>query len=242
MTSQYIQINNLNFPNDPRVMTPKVINVLRSGRYERAEVSNLHRFVHEDDSIVELGSGIGYMSYFLRKEHKVKNITCVEANPVLTDFIKQFHAANGLDGIEVVNGLAMPDSQTDLDGNTMPFYVTEPFWSSSLIEPKAFQQKVDVPLFSLSKFVAQRGATTLICDIEGGEEALFQDLDIPGVDKIYLELHQSKLRGAGIYSVFESMSRLGFFYDCRTSQNAVLLFRRLSNRDRKKLDAKAGKS
>lgn len=219
------------FPDQPEILTKQVKSALTSGRYERQEAASLHRFIGPKDKVLELGAGIGFISTILRLEHNVEHITCIEANPELVKFIKQVHKANDIKGIDVLNCLVMPDTDQSLAGKYKPFYITDPFWGSTTERPADFVKEINVPMASLSEIVQEREISTIICDIEGGEEHLFKALAIPTVQKIYMELHQPKMRGSGMFRVFESLAKLGFFYDCRSSQNSVVLFRRLGRKD-----------
>ena len=178
--------------------------------------------------VLELGAGIGFISTFLAKVLGVSHITCVEANPELCEFISCVHAANSVSNAEVRNALALSDVVEIPENNAVPFYVTNPFWSSSLIPPsKGSYNTINVPVIRLSEIVAEVEPSVIVCDIEGGEVELFEEVDLTGVKHIYMELHTRVCGGAGIVKVFESMHRCGFFYHQRVSSEGVVLFKRL---------------
>ena len=88
-------------------------------------------------------------------------------------------------------------------------------------------KEIKVPTIRLHDLVRQAEPTVIVCDIEGGEVELFEEVDLPGVRYVYMELHTRVTGGQGIRSVFESMHRAGFFYNQKVSNGDVVLFESL---------------
>jgi len=219
----------ITFPDDPQIVTPKIATKLERGTYERPESKALEFCVSEGSKLVELGAGIGFVSSLASVKHKAGHITCVEANPELCDYIRKVHSANGMTNATVINAVALGRDDAK-NCTTMPFYVTDPFWSSSLLKPaKGEAHCIDVPTVSLSHVIAEAEAETLIVDIEGGEVDLFDDVDLSPLQFIMMELHTRKTGPRGIVKVFENMHRHGFFYHQRASGDGVVLFKRYRN-------------
>lgn len=200
-------------PLDEKIIPSRVARKLRREFYETPELSSLQKFIKPSDRVLELGAGIGYISTFLAKFMDVSNITVVEANPVLCDYISDLHAKNDVTGARILNGVVLSDERDLPESGTTPFYVTDPFWSYSLRKPKnANATKIDVPVFRLSEVVADAKPTVIVCDIKGGEVDLFNSVDLTGVRYVHLELHTRITGALGVTKLFDAMHRNGFFY------------------------------
>lgn len=215
-------------PIDPKIITPKVQRKLSRDFYETPEVMGLPKFIKETDRVLELGAGIGFISTFIATQLNVRQITCIEANPVLCDFITRVHALNGVRYADVRNVVALSDSHVLPKHGTVPFYIADPFWSSSLEQrPEQSMTATDVPAVHLSDVIAEVQPTVIVCDIEGGEVDLFESVDLGNVTQIYMELHTRVSGGAGIMRVFDTMHKQGFFYHQRVSCEGLVLFKKL---------------
>ena len=93
--------NGLSFPEGSRVMTERLRTLLSRGRYAG-------RAVGRCAAIVEPDAGIGHLPTMAICHHGAVAIACIEARPVLSDCIRQMHAANGATRSRVVNAVARP--------------------------------------------------------------------------------------------------------------------------------------
>ena len=82
--------------------------------------------VREDDVVVELGAGIGFMSTLVATKRKIKAVHAFEANPQLIPYIASVHAANGVKNAHVTNAILGPEA------GSVPFYIREKFIASSM--------------------------------------------------------------------------------------------------------------
>jgi FkbM family methyltransferase len=236
--ADFLEIAGLRIPNDPAVITPPVARAIENGRYERAEMAGLRKFVKPEDRIIELGAGIGVVSAFLAREMGVKNILCIEANPSLCAFITRVHRANGIAGVEVRNAVALDDLAEARP--TATFYVREPFWASSLDGEAEYERAVEVPALRLSELIGEFRADTLIVDIEGGERDLFTFAELAGIDKVFLEIHTRKIKRIGVKMCFDALSLAGFAYDQQVSRGGLVLFRRIPKWQMEALEGETG--
>ncbi|MDE0588448.1 FkbM family methyltransferase [Halocynthiibacter sp. C4] len=210
------------------VITSRVKKKLELDFYETPEITGLSKFVRPSDTVLELGAGIGYVSTFLVKSLKVSEVVCVEANPVLCDYISELHTLNGVTNAGVLTGVMFPDDAAVPTSDTVPFFVTEPFWSSSLTKPSTKSyKKIEVPVYKLSKTIAKYEPTVLVCDIEGGEVDLFSKAELASVNYVFLELHTRVIGSRGVVKVFDDLHKLGFFYHQQVSVGGAVLFKRL---------------
>lgn len=168
-TSQaMIRSNGLSFPDDPDIMTDRLRRLLSRGNYESSESRALKTFIGANSSVVELGAGIGYISTSAVCHHQARKVTCIEANPLLCDYIRQVHQVNGVTDSTVINAIALSGPKSAATPKALPFYVAQPFWSSSMEPPANLPfEEIEVPTVSLDEVLAEAKADALICDIEG---------------------------------------------------------------------------
>jgi FkbM family methyltransferase len=213
-------LNGIRLAIDPEIMSPKMIEVIRTGHYEGAESREIARIVQPEERIVELGAGIGFIATTAMKTGQVKSLIAYEANPKLVPLIRQNAALNDV-AFEVVNAVIHPRES----GGTVPFYLRRDFWSSSLSPTLGgVTEEVAVPRISFADMLDRHRPTMLVVDIEGGEVQLFHDVPLTGIKKIYMELHQNLIGRLGMKKVFDFLSSKDFHYDQHHSRGSVVLF------------------
>ena len=220
MARDYETIDGVKIAISSTRMSKRMLSVIREGYYERDEVSLLPPILQEGERIVELGGGLGYVSAVAALSKKVEQITVYEANPDLIPLIERTHELNGVKS-KIVNAVVMPTA----DKPSIPFYVREDFWASSLSpEPWGYDKIVDVPVVTFDEMLRETNPTMLIVDIEGGEVDLFNNVKLTGLRKIFMEVHQGVVGRAGMLRLFEFMSHRDFHYDQWHSSHNVVLF------------------
>jgi FkbM family methyltransferase len=209
---------------DGSLLSPRTLAALRSGNYEDQESREVPGFLEEGDRILELGGGIGFISSVAARQRKAESIVVFEANPQLLPVIQHTHELNGVKAT-VVNAVVVPKQTTP----TLPFYLRNDFWASSLAsKPWGYSRTIEVPTRTLAEVLAEHKPTLLIVDIEAGEIDLFDDVELPGVKKVYLELHQNVIGRAGMKKIFDFFSARDFHYDVWHSSHSVVLFSHVS--------------
>ncbi len=232
---QFIESHGVKVPIDAEIIGTDVQKKLRKGHYENAESIGLPKFLTPEDRILEIGAGIGFISTFIANQIGATDMTCVEANPVLTDYIEKIHAFNNVKGARVLNAVLLPDSTPMPPSGTVEFHVTEPFWSSSFENPKNLPATiVETPAQYLSEVIEEHRPTAIVCDIEGGEAGLFDQVDFGEVQHIYVELHRRYIGLPGVRRMFHDLHRHDFVYSPRASDGTQVLFDRLPRKHRGK--------
>lgn len=185
---------------------PKVIrNVLISDKYEQNERSMVEASVHPYDRVVELGAGLGVISAMCAKVVGDGNVVCYEANPKMIDPILDTYRLNGV--APVIRNAVLGETA----GGTVPLYIHEEFWKSSLV-PDPIWQPVTVEMVPVvNGSDALLNASFLICDIEGGEAELFKTLDLPAsLKKILVEVHPHLIGAKGLDRMLADFYSHGF--------------------------------
>jgi len=212
------RVDGIRLPLAPHVISANMEWTLAKGRYEWGEARMGSRMVRPGDTVLELGSGLGFVSSYLRRNTSAGKIVCVEANPGLVPYIEKVHTLNGISHTLVVNGVAQIAPHT----THMPFYCRTDFWASSLdAGTGAYERAVDVPCLDLAEMLEAHRPDVLIMDIEGGELALLEIDRLPYVRAIVLEVHTNAYGQEGLDRLLGSAARLGFGMDPQGTMREV---------------------
>ena len=218
---EIVELSGIKIPFYPSIFTQNIAKAVRAGHYEGKEAREIVRIIQDDERVLELGAGIGYVSSLIAKDPRTQAVRTYEANPQLLPVIQEVHALNDVTNVEVINEIL----SNDLRAPSVKFYIRHDFWASSMLEkPWKYKQAIDVPVSSFSGVVESFRPTLIVCDIEGGELDLFRNANLEGVKKVYVELHQKVLGRRGMKEVFDVMSARGFHYDQHHSHGSVVLF------------------
>ncbi len=71
------RVDGIRLPIDRTVLSPKMEYTLAKGRYEYGEARQAARVISPGDTVLELGSGIGFVSSYLRRHTAAGTIICV---------------------------------------------------------------------------------------------------------------------------------------------------------------------
>lgn len=173
------------------------------GYYESAELGAFSKNLSEDDIVLEVGAGIGFLSAYCAAAIGSDRVFAYEANPKMEPLIRSVYAANNV----------MPHLRIGVLGNqegSVNFFVTKDFWASSLIEPSMPHETVEVPVYPLNDEIRRISPTFLIMDIEGGEFELLSSINFGTIRKISCELHTDVLGQDKIDHMKEIMFRADF--------------------------------
>ena len=221
------QLNGVLIEAPTDVITPTIAAALSTGAYEAEEARIVSRALKPRDRVLEIGSGLGFISTLIARDDRVAALIAVEADPRLARRAAMTLSRNGCLNAEVMNGVLAPKASA---GDTALFYQRPDFWMSSMTETDVpYDRAVNVPVLPLNEVLKTRAITCIVCDIEGGEVALLKGADLAGVDRIVVELHDHVTGLSGVSDLFGTMRRKGFAYDPRCSEGAVVLFRRLGH-------------
>jgi FkbM family methyltransferase len=214
-------------PRDMDRLSPRMIDVMESNRYERPEVQSLGHILRPDDRVLELGAGVGVVSTVAARTVGPENVLCVEADPGLQGLLRETHRLNGVEGISVVAGAVAAGAS----GPEVPFYRRENFWASSTAQRKGDARDgvaaISIPALDINALIARFRPTVLVVDIEGAEHGLFDAAELDGVRTMIVEFHPRLYGLQGVRDVTRALSRHGFAYDIKsTADTSTLVFSR----------------
>ncbi len=210
----------LDLPDD--ILSPDLINWLKSGRYELQESRALTEFVKQDDIVMDIGAGVGFVSILAARIVDGRNVIAVEANPELLPVLANNFALNGVCGVTLLNYAVVAT-----DGPSTTLYLNRAFWASStMANGNAPQKGVNVPAVSLEAITAEWQPTVLVCDVEGSEKDFFQAPLPACVRLIIIELHPKKYSKRAFDVILERLAVIGFGYVFFDTYDDVVCFAR----------------
>jgi FkbM family methyltransferase len=188
-------------------ISPAIRKEIFFGDYEAKESEIVARRLADDDVVMEVGAGIGYLSAFCAKRVGGDRVFAYEANPALMEVIALTHRTNGV--APTVKNVLLAEGE-----GSREFHVAEEFWASSAIAAAAAGGRtIRVPQADLKAEIAAVRPTFLIVDIEGGEIELFAIADLSGVRKICVETHPGVLSDTEISGLLARLIGQGFALD-----------------------------
>lgn len=217
----------ITFPLDTKIMSPKIVAALASGRYEHKEAGELERLIQPGDRILELGGGLGLISALSARNPNTQAVKVFEANPDLVAYMRKLYELNGISKAIAENAVLLNEPGK----KAVEFYLRHDFWASSLSpKPPGYQSVLTVPVRSFNAEIDSFAPNFIICDIEGGEHDLFLNANLTGVTRVYLELHQNNIGRMGMKRLFDAFSARSFHYDQHHSKAGVVLFSHINRR------------
>ncbi len=221
----YIRSRGIKMPKVREIVSGRTRKALREGSYEGLEADAVMKIAREGDTVLELGTGIGYISTLIAAQRPVKEIHTFEANPLLIDYIRTTHALNNITNVTVHNALLGPEKAEPRD-----FYCRQNFLASSLDynarPPEGIVSVEKIEVRDINQTFDAIGPDILICDIEGAEAEILPALKYEGLRAAVIELHPQWIGAPGVRAVFEAMHRAGLTYYPRWSYRKVIVFRR----------------
>ncbi|HEV7436852.1 MAG TPA: FkbM family methyltransferase [Pseudorhizobium sp.] len=216
-----LECRGVKFPEDERFISQRVRESITAGRYESKEATQVEKLLKEGDRVLEIGSGLGFISTIAGRDPKTEDVLCYEADPRLIPYIQSVHELNGVSKATVRNAALT----SDLSQKELTFYVRKDFWGSSFSKNAGeYQSTAIVPCQSFNEVVQSFRPTFVVCDIEGAELDLFFNASLYGVTRVLMEIHSKVLGRNGVKKLFDSMSARDFHYDEYHSHGSVVLF------------------
>ncbi len=171
-----------------RFLHEKRIERIKAARYEGQEIEGSLHVVTPDDTVLEIGAGIGLVGAVIAHNANPKAIHAFEANPELLDAINELYALNDLqDRISVTNQVLISAQDRP---EALQFHIRTSYLGSSLLNPgNRPSNVVDVPTASFAAVCERIQPTVLVMDIEGGELELLRHADLSCFRAIVLEFH-----------------------------------------------------
>jgi FkbM family methyltransferase len=128
--------------------------------------------VRRDDTVLELGTGMGFLTNEIAQIVRKGSVHTFEANPKMVAIAKETLRLNKARNVEMYMGVI-----GDTSGTTS-FYVNENFESSSLIKGRS-TASIEVNVTPTGEILDEIRPNVVVMDIEGGEYELLKSPYFP---------------------------------------------------------------
>ncbi|HKG32775.1 MAG TPA: FkbM family methyltransferase [Gemmatimonadales bacterium] len=186
-----------------RHMSRRVEKALSKGRTQRDELQLLGTLLSPDDTVLDIGAGLGLVSAYCAKQIGSDRVYAYEADPDLEPCIRETYQLNGVEpSLEICAVGAQPGRVT--------LYRDEHRISTSVVRRRAGTRPVEVSGRALNYVVAKIRPTLLVVDEEGAEADLFDGAELPTVTQIVLESPDRLMGPDGTDRVVAQLQGIGF--------------------------------
>lgn len=198
---------------------PLTLGYLDSGIHEMEIRDAILAHVRPSDTVMELGTGLGYITVLACRRVGSEHVLTIEANPLVENVLRATFALNGVDPHLICGAML-----SKVSGARRKLYLTDCVFESSAVA----ERERYVWSTTMDTQVVMRDAkpSVLIVDIEGGERELLEYMDEPrNVRLVILELHVRELGEEGIAAVKGRMESWGFNLAPPTPMNRSYLWK-----------------
>ncbi|EJN06308.1 FkbM family methyltransferase [Phyllobacterium sp. YR531] len=212
-------VHGIKIPLTPEEVSPTIWRALASGSYEAKEARWIFKAIRSSDRVLELGTGLGVITSLIAKIADVQ-VWSFEANPLTAALAKRVINANDLDNVTLQQGILAAG-----DPRTFQFYVRKDLWMSSMDRDQGpYEDEISLKSTNIDDFIVDHGINVLVMDIEGAERDLVQGAELPGVERVFLELHDHLYGLQGVRDITLALAGKGYAYDPRGSYGPCVLF------------------
>lgn len=214
-----LTVHGITVPLSSDEVSPVIWQALTSGSYEAKEAKWVFKAVRPNDRVLELGAGIGVITSLIATVPGVR-VWSFEANPSTVALAHRVISANNLCNVVLSQGLLAAG-----ESRTFSFYVRQDLWMSSMDKNQGpYQREISLASTNIDSFIADHAINVLVMDIEGAERDLLGRSELPGIERVFLELHDHLYGLSGIREITEALTAKGFAYDPRGSYGHCVLF------------------
>lgn len=185
-----------------------VLRFIHNGEYESGEINIIKHTLAKEDTVLELGTGLGFISAYCSKRIGSDRVYTFEANQRLERNIRELYERN-----EVSPHLEF--AILGRNEGVRTFYRNKESLLASGLQGDGIRnnQAMEVREKNLNTMIARIRPTYLIMDIEGGEYAIFEDIDFQTITKVQFELHPGILDSSQVDAIFGKLTANGFVKD-----------------------------
>jgi len=196
-------------------ITPPILKDIFFGSYESKEAELVGKHIAQDDVVMEVGAGIGFLSALAAKVVGSERVFAYEANPQLMPVIAGVHALNQV--APTVSNVLLGDGAGE-----RTFWLEKDYWASSLIKGSKDAQPIQVKQIDLNAEIARLRPSFMILDIEGGEYEFLRNAQLGSIRKLVVEVHPHVLGYTRISEMLGWLFASGFALDLGNMRKHVL--------------------
>jgi FkbM family methyltransferase len=187
-----------------------------NGKYEDGEINIIKTKLQQNDIVLELGTGLGFISTFCAKKIGSQNVYTFEANPLNVIVAKKVFYKNKVSP-NLTNAFLTNEH------GTIKFSVDKKNrLASSIFSTES--NFLEVEKILLNDTIAKIKPNFLIMDIEGAEYDIFKIINFQSINKIQFELHPSILSKEKCNEIFSLLNANNFLIEENISDERNFYF------------------
>ena len=200
-------------------VSAEIWRALQTGSYEANEARRISRAVRPGDRVLELGAGLGVITSIIASVDDVR-VWSFEADPQTARLAQRVVDLNCDGNVLLSSGILAAGPPRKIS-----FFRRADFWmSSGFADQGPYQQVIEITSRDIDAFIAKHRINVLIMDVEGAELDLLQNAALPGIERVFLELHDHLYGLAGVQAITAAMAHKGLIYDPRGSSGPCVLY------------------
>jgi len=220
-----VTIDGVRIQVDYQRWSPLLIHRVLADRYEVEERKLIPRVVESGDTVLEIGGGVGLVAMLCARIVGESSVFVYEANPAILEAARENFRLNGA-SIAIEHAAVVSNEHT---GDDVTFFVSENFWSSSLLDRGTNQVAIRAPAVRLDTLIQKHRPSVIIADVEGAEYDLLRTADLSCVKKLCIEFHTRVIGAIRVSELIKTLLARGFVLELAASIGEVLYFSRPEN-------------
>jgi FkbM family methyltransferase len=204
-----------------------IVRFINNGEYEQGEINIIKNTLQKNDVVLELGTGIGFVSAYCARQVGNEQVHTFEANSSLESSIQSLYKKNRVHP-------QLTFAILGENAGTKTFYRdTGNFLASSAIKNEdATQEMTQITVLNLNETIKKIQPTYLMMDIEGGEYDIFNIIHFYTIEKIQFELHPAVLGNEKVEAIFRQLHQNNFSADKTFSSGNNFYFKKTGSSPR----------
>jgi FkbM family methyltransferase len=215
LNTQVARIGTVRLNTNPSDIPRPLRTAIFKGLYELPERQLVEASVRPGDRVLEIGTGLGFISILCTQRAGAGNVLSYEANPALQSAIEANYRLNGL-----TPNLRM--RAVTVEGQPISFFQNANVISSSLLDRENDAQKITVDSDPINQVIAAHRPDVIVMDVEGAETDLLTVADLTNVRAIVVETHEHIVGADKTAAMIEALSAKGFSMRQTIHKNLLL--------------------
>lgn len=182
---------------------------LLRGRYERHKARQLRNRIEPNDSVLDVGAGIGLSALCAAAIVGPKNVLCIEPDPRAAALARENFALNR-QPVALTEAAAMPAGAP----GQVEFHLSESLGRSSLTPRAGTIDAIRADTLDIAPLLRERSVSALCLDVEGAEHDLLAAIDdFAAVRVLLLNINERVLGHQRANQLFKRLFDAGFALD-----------------------------
>jgi FkbM family methyltransferase len=217
-----VRVDGVEIGVDYRRWSPKLVRRVLAERYEVEERKLIPALLTPEDRVLEIGGGVGLIAMLCARIVGDGAVFVYEANPDILQEASENFRRNGRD-IAIMHAAVVGASH---HGDDVTFFVSDDFWSSSLLDRGKTGRAIVAPAVRLDELIEKHSPSVIIADVEGAEHDILLGSDLSSIQKLCIECHTRYIGVRKVSDLVRSLLDRGFLLQLERSIGEVLYFSR----------------